>query len=71
MGVIELVGDLSLKFGKEVFVKHLESVFMNYLTNTAAAVREMGIFKLKEMAKQFKGDWVISNFIPKFVECYN
>jgi serine/threonine-protein phosphatase 2A regulatory subunit A len=71
MGVIELVGDLSLKFGKEVFVKHLESVFMNYLTNTAAAVREMGIFKLKEMAKQFKGDWVISNFIPKIVECYN
>lgn len=71
MGVIELVGDLSLKFGKDVFVKHLESIFMNYLTNTAAAVREMGILKLKEMAKQFKGDWVISNFIPKIVECYN
>jgi len=47
MGVIELVGDLAIKFGKEVFIKNLESIFMQYLTNTAAAVREMGIAKVK------------------------
>jgi hypothetical protein len=50
MGVIELVGDLAVKFGKEVYVKQLEPIFMQYLTNTAAAVREMGILKLKKMA---------------------
>lgn len=50
MGVIELIGDLSIKFGKEVFIKSLESIFMQYLTNTAASVREMGISKVKQIA---------------------
>lgn len=71
MGVIELVGDLSIKFGRDVFIKCLEVIFMQYLTNTAAAVREMGISKVKQMAVQFKSDWVISSFVPKIVECYN
>lgn len=51
MGVIELVGDLALKFGKEVYTKQLESIFMQYLTNTAASVREMGITKIQAMAQ--------------------
>jgi serine/threonine-protein phosphatase 2A regulatory subunit A len=71
MGVIELVGDLSIKFGRDVFIKCLEVIFMQYLTNTAAAVREMGIAKVKQMAVQFKSDWVISSFVPKIVDCYN
>ncbi len=50
MAVIELVGDLSIKFGRDVFIKCLEVIFMQYLTNTAAAVREMGIAKVKQMA---------------------
>jgi hypothetical protein len=50
MGMVELVGDLSVKFCKDVFVKSLEPIFMQYLTNTAAAVREMGITKVKQMA---------------------
>lgn len=28
MGVIELVGDLAVKFGKEIYVKQLEPIFM-------------------------------------------
>jgi len=28
MAVIELVGDLSLKFGKDVYLKSLEPIFM-------------------------------------------
>jgi len=47
MALIELIGDLAIKFGKDIFVKSLESIFMLYLTNTAAAVREMGIQKVK------------------------
>jgi hypothetical protein len=59
MALIELVGDMAVKFGKEVFIKSLESIFMTYLTSTAAAVREMGILKVKQMAVNFKSDWVI------------
>ena len=71
MGVIELVGDLALKFGKEVYMKSLESIFMQYLTNTAASVREMGINKVQAMAVVFKSEWVVSSFIPKIIDCYN
>ena len=45
MAVFETVGDLSVKFGKDVFMKHLEPLFMSYFTNTAASVRETGIAK--------------------------
>ena len=31
----------------------------------------MGIQKIANMAVQFKGDWVISSFVPKIIECYN
>jgi len=71
MTVFELIGDLAKTFGKEVFQKNLESIFMSYLTNTAASVRDMGIQKSKELADKFKGDWIISNFIPKVIENYN
>ncbi len=71
MGVIELIGDLAVKFGKEVYVKQLEPIFMQYLTNTAAAVREMGILKLKKMATQFKTEWVVTAFVPKIIEQFN
>ena len=71
MVVFELIGDLSKIFGKDVFVKHLESIFLTYLTNTAASVREMGIKKSRELADKFKGDSVMTNYIPKVTENFN
>jgi len=71
MSVFELIGDLSVKFGREVFMKSLESIFMQYLTNTAASVREMGISKSRELAASFKGDWILSSFVPKVIDNYN
>lgn len=71
MAVIELVGDMAIKFGKDTFFKHLEPIFMQYLTNTAAAVREMGIRKVQKMAEQFTGTWVTTFFVPKIADCYN
>lgn len=71
MSVFELIGDLSKAFGKEVFTKHLESIFLSYLTNTAASVREMGIKKAREIGEKFKAEWIVANFIPKVVENYN
>ena len=45
MAVLELVAEMGFIFGKEVFCKHLQTIFMGYLTNTAASVREMGVEK--------------------------
>ena len=43
MAVFELLADLACIFGKESFKKHLSPIFMGYLTNTAASVRNMGV----------------------------
>lgn len=71
MAVFELIGDLSKLFGREVFTKHLESIFLTYLSNTAASVRDMGIKKSKELAEKFKGDWINTSFIPRVIEMFN
>ena len=71
MGVFELIGELSKMYGKEVFLKHLESIFLTYLTNTAASVREMGIKKSREIAEKFKSEWILSSFLPKVIENFN
>lgn len=71
MAVFELIGDLSKLFGKDVFVKNLESIFLTYMSNTAASVREMGIKKSRELAEKFKQDWVNSSFIPRVIEMFN
>lgn len=71
MSVFELIGDLSKIFGKEVFIKHLETIFLSYLTNTASSVRDMGIKKARELAEKFKSEWILNSFIPKVIENYN
>ena len=71
MAVFELIGDLSKVLGKDIFLKHLEGIFISYLSNTAASVREMGIKKSKELAEKFKAEWVMSSFIPRVTEMYN
>lgn len=71
MGVFELIGDLSKMYGKDVFMKHLDSIFMTYLTNTAASVRDMGIKKAKEIAEKYKAEWILSSFLPKVIENFN
>jgi len=50
MGVFELIADLAVIFGKDVFCKHLQAIFMGYLVNTAASVRQMGIAKSSILA---------------------
>lgn len=50
MSVFELIGDLGLIYGKESFVKYLQTLFMTYLHNTAASVRAMGVTKSGELA---------------------
>ena len=70
MAVFETVGDLAVKFGKDAYAKHLEALFMSYLTNTAAAVREMGIAKAEHVGKAFGHSWIADNFVPKVIKTY-
>ena len=51
MTVFELIGDLGISFGKDVFQKHLQKIYLSYLENTAAGVRNMGVEKSVELAK--------------------
>ena len=44
---------------------------MQYLTNTAASVRNMGVDKSVAISKAFGADWVIASFLPKVIESYN
>ncbi len=46
-------------------------MFLSYLSNTAASVRDMGVKKAKELADKFKGEWIMSTFVPKIIETYN
>mmetsp|Transcript_30059 Transcript_30059/g.40710 ORF Transcript_30059/g.40710 Transcript_30059/m.40710 type:complete len:539 (+) Transcript_30059:52-1668(+) len=71
MSVFEFIGDLSISLGKDAFVKNLESVFMAYLTNTAASVREMGITKSRDLCATFKSDWIMTSYLPKVIENFN
>jgi len=64
MGVFELIADLAIIYGKDVYLKHLHSVFMTYLSNTAASVRQMGIQKSAILANAFKEQWIMADFIP-------
>ena len=43
MGVFELIADLALAFGNDTYCKHLQSIFMGYLTNTATASENVTI----------------------------
>ena len=70
MGIFELIADLAIIFGKDAFIKHLETIFMGYLTNTAASVRQMGIEKSALLAQNFKQDWIMNQYIPAVVNHY-
>ena len=71
MSIFELIGSLSVEFGIEVFQRTLETIFFQYLTNTAASVRNMGVTKSGELAASFGADWVVATLVPKVVDSYN
>ena len=71
MATFELIGSLSITFGIEIFTRSLEGIFFQYLTNTAASVREMGVKQVKSMATSFGVEWITTTLIPKVVESYN
>lgn len=57
-------------FGKDLFQNYLAETFMCYLTNTAAAVRYMGIEMSGKLAKAFSSDWIVEQYIPRVENHY-
>jgi serine/threonine-protein phosphatase 2A regulatory subunit A len=70
MAVYETLGKLSVLFGEEVYMKHLEPVFMTYLKNSAAQVRETGINESAHLAEKFGRKWINDAFVQKVVKVY-
>lgn len=79
MAIFDVIGKLAICFEKKTRDKeeskqaltHLEPIFFQYLTDTAASVRVMGVQKTGEMAAAFGHEWVSEKLIPKAVESYN
>lgn len=71
MGTFELIGNLAITFGKDIFDRSLSTIFFTYMTNTAASVREMGVSKVKSLGEAFGEDWIMMTLIPKAVESFN
>jgi serine/threonine-protein phosphatase 2A regulatory subunit A len=64
------VSSLALRFGKDVYCKHLQSIFLGYLSNTASSVRNMGITKSEKLAEQFGPDYIINEYVPVVINSF-
>lgn len=65
--VFKLLVTLSKTYGLEMYNKHLQAIFMTYLTNSAASVRKVGVKGARELADVFKEQWVIKEFVPAVI----
>lgn len=70
MAVFELLADLAMIFGQDIYMKNIHTIFITYLQNTAASVRDKGVLKASMLAKTFGSDWVVNDFIPIIVQQY-
>ena len=70
MSVFELIADLGFLFGRDVFIKSLQSMFLSYLSNTAAEVRKKGYEKAALMGEAFGNEWIMNEFIPEVLKKY-
>ena len=71
MVTMQLIAELGLFYGSEVFKQTtLHKLFMKYLENTAAKVRQTGIEKSSVLAQKFGNEWVMQEYLPPVLETY-
>lgn len=63
--VYDTLGKLGVKYGLDIFKKHIEKLFFNYLMDNVASVRNIGIKNLYELIEEFGNDWVKNDLINK------
>ena len=74
MAMYEFLGDFAMSVSEAgAFERYIEPLFMTYMTNTAASVREMGALKVSEMSKSLHigTDWILSSFVSRCNQIYN
>lgn len=71
MSVYNLIGEIGLILGRQGFSETLEEVFLSYFSDKAAAIREKGVEKAKELADAFGPEWVSNKLLPKAFENYH
>lgn len=55
----------------DAFVKMIEPIFIFYLKDRAAEVRELGLSKIPELISVYNMQWAIGSFLPKILETLN
>jgi len=63
--VYETLAKLGANYGLDVFKSNIEPLYFNYLSDTVASVREIGIQSLKILINKFGSSWIVSNLVPK------
>jgi serine/threonine-protein phosphatase 2A regulatory subunit A len=63
--VYETLAKLGANYGLDVFKNNIEPLYFNYLSDTVASVREIGIQSLKILINKFGSSWIVSNLVPK------
>lgn len=53
---------------QDLFTKHIETLFMQYMKERVAQVRETGQEKLAILIHTFKVEWVFQKLLPKIQE---
>lgn len=71
MSVYDLIGEIGLILGRQDFSETLEDIFLSYFSDKAAAIREKGIEKSKQLAEKFGPEWVSEKLLLKAFENYH
>jgi hypothetical protein len=71
MATIELVGDISVCVSKDTYFAKLHDIFIQFMTNSAAAVRDMGIQKVPLLMQKFGYQFAKEYLMKEAEKVYN
>ena len=63
--IYQTLAQLGTYYGIEIFKSSIEPLFFNYLSDSVASVREVGVECLKKLIEKFGSAWITSGLIPK------
>ncbi|CAG9311872.1 unnamed protein product [Blepharisma stoltei] len=69
--VIKSCVDITRHLGEEAFIRHLQPIYMSFLTDPVNDVREAGIEELNILATVMTPEWTVAEFLTKLEEIYH
>jgi serine/threonine-protein phosphatase 2A regulatory subunit A len=55
----------------DAFVKMIEPIYIYFLKDRAADVRELGLSKISDLISVYNMQWAINSFYPKIIDTLN